>query len=97
MDTKFLDKFSDKVYRPPGALNGKFFLQAYRLITVRVLIDTNIIFLIDLDNNLLSNILSDDISFNRELGINKVSDNNFNRDLDNNNGLYNRRISIVNK
>ena len=97
MDTKFLDKFSDKVYRLPGAPNSKFFLQAYRLTTIRVLIDTNIIFLIELDNNLLSNILPNNILFNRELGINKVSNNNFNRDLDNNNGLYNRRISIVNE
>ena len=55
------------------------------------------IFLIDLDDNSLSDILSDNISLNRELGINKVSDNDFNRDLDNNNGLYNRRISIVDK
>ena len=25
IDTKFLDEFLDKVYRLPGALNGKFF------------------------------------------------------------------------
>lgn len=37
-------KHFDEAYRSPSALNGKFFLEAYRLITVRVLIDTDMIF-----------------------------------------------------
>lgn len=53
------------------------------------------IFLIDLDDNSLSDILSDDISLNRESGINEVSDNDFDRDSDNDDGLYDRRTSTV--
>ena len=101
-------EFFNKVYYLPSIFNGKFFFIGL----VRVLIDTNIIFLIKLDNNLLDNILLDDgllnnillnnilpdnVSLNRELGINKVSNNNFNRDLDNNDSLYYRRTSIDNK
>jgi hypothetical protein len=48
-------------------------------------------------NILLDNILLDDILFNKESGINKISDSDFNRDLDNNDSLYYKRISIDDK
>ena len=101
-------EFFNKVYYLLSTFNSKFFLIGL----VGVLIDINIIFLIKLNNNLLddillnnsllnnilfNNILPNNISLNRELGINKISNSNFNRDLDDNNSLYYKRISIDNK
>ena len=101
-------KFFNKVYYSPSTLDGKFF----PIGLVGVLIDTNMIFLIKLNNNLLDNILLDDglldnilldnispdnVSLNRESGINKVSNSDFSRDLNNDDSLYYRRTSIDNK
>ena len=101
-------EFFNKVYYLLNTLNSKFF----PISLVRVLINTNIIFLIKFNNNLLNNILfnnslfnnillnnilPDNISLNRELDINKISNSNFSKDLNNNNGLYYKRIFIDNK
>lgn len=93
-------EFFDEAYRSPSALDGKFF----PIGLVGVLIDTDMIFLIELDdislddispgNISLDNISPDDVSFDRESGINEVSDSDFSRDSDDDDGLYYRRTSI---
>ena len=96
-------EFFNKVYYSPSTFNSKFF----PIGLVGVLIDINMIFLIELDNNslddillnnsLLNNILPNNILLNRELDINKVSNSNPSRDLEDNNGLYYKRTFINNE
>jgi hypothetical protein len=98
-------EFFDEAYRSPSALDGKFF----PIGLVGVLIDTDMIFLIELDDNSLDdislddgsldnisldNISPDNVSLDRESGINEVSDSDFSRDSDDDDGLYYRRTSI---
>ena len=101
-------EFFNKAYYLLSTLNSKFF----PIGLVGVFIDTNMIFLIKLNNNLLNNILlnnsllnnillnnisPNNILLDKKSGINKVSNSNFSRDLDDNNSLYYKRIFIDNK